>query len=101
MCSSDLNDGRADADKEFADAETELYDAEEELEDAKEKLKDLKRASTYLLTRDENTGYACFESDTSIVAAVSVVFPVFFFLVAALVCMTTMKAKSGFTPPLR
>ena len=87
----EYNDGRADADKEFADAETELYDAEEELEDAKEKLKDLKRASTYLLTRDENTGYACFESDTSIVAAVSVVFPVFFFLVAALVCMTTMK----------
>ncbi len=87
----EYNDGRADADKEFADAEIELYDAEEELEDAKEKLKDLKRASTYLLTRDENTGYACFESDTSIVAAVSVVFPVFFFLVAALVCMTTMK----------
>ena len=87
----EYNDGRADADKEFADAETELYDAEVELEDAKEKLKDLKRASTYLLTRDENTGYACFESDTSIVAAVSVVFPVFFFLVAALVCMTTMK----------
>ena len=87
----EYNDGRADADREFADAETELHDAEEELADAKEKLKDLKRATTYVLTRDENTGYACFESDTTIVAAVSVVFPVFFFLVAALVCMTTMK----------
>ncbi len=87
----EYEDGRADADREFADAEQELADAEQELADAREDLKDLKRATTYVLTRDENTGYACFENDTSIVAAVSVVFPVFFFLVAALVCMTTMK----------
>ncbi len=84
-------DGRADADREFADAETELRDAEQELADAREDLKELKRATTYVLTREENTGSICFENDTSIVAAVSVVFPVFFFLVAALVCMTTMK----------
>ncbi len=88
---AEYRDGRAEADREFASAEEELRDAEEELADAREKLKDLKRASTYVLTRDENTGYVCFENDTSIVAAVSVVFPVFFFLVAALVCMTTMK----------
>ena len=86
----EYHDGRADADREFADAEQELRDAEQELADAREDLKDLKPATTYLLTRNENTGYACFESDSSIVAAVSVVFPVFFFLVAALVCMTTM-----------
>ncbi len=86
----EYNDGKADADREFADAEKELMEAEGELADAREKLKDLKRATTYALTRAENTGYACFESDTSIVAAVSVVFPAFFFLVAALVCMTTM-----------
>ena len=86
----DYNDGRADAEREFADAERELTDAERELADAREKLRDLKHASTYVLTRSENTGYACFESDTSIVAAISVIFPAFFFLVAALVCMTTM-----------
>ena len=87
----EYQDGRADADREFADAERELADAEQELADAREDLKELKRATTYVLTREENTGYACFENDTSIVAAISVVFPVFFFLVAALVCMTTMK----------
>lgn len=86
----EYHDGRADADREFADAEQELRDAEQELADAREELKDLKPATTYLLTRNENTGYVCFENDSSIVAAVSVVFPVFFFLVAALVCMTTM-----------
>ena len=86
----EYEDGRTDAEREFADAERKLLDAEVELEDAREKLKDLKHANTYVLTRDENTGYVCFENDTSIIAAVSVVFPVFFFLVAALVCMTTM-----------
>ena len=83
-------DGEAEADREFLDAETELSDAERELADAREDLKDLKRADTYTLTRNENTGYVCFDNDTSIVKAISVVFPVFFFLVAALVCMTTM-----------
>ena len=87
---AEYNDGKADADREFADAERELRDAEADLAEAREDLKDLKRATTYVLTRGENTGYVCFENDTSIVAAVSVVFPVFFFLVAALVCMTTM-----------
>ena len=87
---SEYNDGRAEADEKFADAERELTDAELEVADAYETLKDLKRATTYALTREENTGYVCFDNDTSIVAAISVVFPVFFFLVAALVCMTTM-----------
>ena len=87
---AEYNDGRAEADGEFADAERELQDAEAELQDARTSLANLKRASTYVLTREENTGYVCFENDTSIIAAISLVFPVFFFLVAALVCMTTM-----------
>lgn len=44
----------------------------------------------YVLGRDDNVGYACFDSDASIVAGVARVFPPFFFLVAALVCVTTM-----------
>ncbi|MBP5281826.1 MAG: FtsX-like permease family protein [Lachnospiraceae bacterium] len=45
----------------------------------------------YLLGRGTNIGYVCFESDSSIVDGIANVFPVFFFLVAALVCMTTMN----------
>ena len=44
----------------------------------------------YVLTRDEDVGYQFFKSDSSIVSAVAKVFPIFFFLVAALVCVTTM-----------
>ena len=43
-----------------------------------------------MLGRDTNAGYVCFESDTNVVQSVASVFPVFFFLVAALVCLTTM-----------
>ncbi len=43
-----------------------------------------------LLSRNNNVGFASFESDAEIVAGIARVFPVFFFLVAALVCVTTM-----------
>ena len=49
-----------------------------------------KPPSVYLLNRESNTGYVNFENDSSIVNGISKVFPVFFFLVAALVTMTTM-----------
>lgn len=45
----------------------------------------------YVLTRDANVGYVCFESDSSIVEGIANVFPIFFFLVAALICITTMN----------
>lgn len=86
----EYEDGKAEAEREFADAEEELTDAEAEIADAYEELEDLRDADTYTLTREENAGYISFENDTSIVEAVARVFPVFFFLVAALVCVTTM-----------
>ena len=46
---------------------------------------------SYVLDRNTNVGYVCFESDSNIVNSISKVFPVFFILVAALVCMTTMN----------
>ena len=44
----------------------------------------------YNLDRETNVGYVCFDSDTSIINSIAKVFPIFFFLVAALVCITTM-----------
>ena len=46
---------------------------------------------SYLLGRDTNVGYVCFENDSAIISGIANVFPVFFFLVAALVCITTMN----------
>lgn len=88
--SSELIDGQAeydDAKKEFDDK---IADAEEEIKDAKEEIEDLEKPETYVLDRKTNTGYASFENDSKIIMGVARVFPIFFFLVAALVCMTTM-----------
>ena len=96
--------GKAEAERGFAEAEKELasgkaqLDAAKaeldkgaaELDSAEKQIKNINHADTYLLDRDTNAGYVCFESDTNVVQSVASVFPVFFFLVAALVCLTTM-----------
>ena len=48
------------------------------------------KPKVYNLDRESNVGYVCYDSDTSIIDSIAKVFPIFFFLVAALVCMTTM-----------
>ncbi|MBR3247295.1 MAG: FtsX-like permease family protein [Clostridiales bacterium] len=50
---------------------------------------------TYILGRDKNTGYVCFDNDAQIVDGVTTVFPIFFFAIAALVCSTTMSRMVG------
>ncbi|MBR4085083.1 MAG: FtsX-like permease family protein [Lachnospiraceae bacterium] len=81
---AEYNDGLAEFEKEIADAETEIANAKKELQE-------LELPENYLLGRDTNVGYMMFQSDSNIVEKVSTVLPIFFFLVAALVCMTTMS----------
>ena len=82
--------GKAEAEKQFADAEAKLKDGRQQLEDAQVEVDKLEHPKSYVLDRSTNTGYVSFENDSSIVAGVAKVFPLFFFAVAALVCITTM-----------
>lgn len=77
--------------EQLAEAESKIQLSEEELSQAKEELTHLEKPVCYTLSRNTNVGYACFENDSNIVEGIANVFPVFFFLVAALVCMTTMN----------
>lgn len=74
----------------LSDARIKLADASAEIQDAKDKVSDIEKPSSYVFDRSKNTGYACFENDSSVVEGIAKVFPIFFFLVAALVCSTTM-----------
>lgn len=65
-------------------------DVEEALASAAASGQDGYAPSTYVLTRSENTGYSSFKNDTSIIDGIANVFPVFFILIALLVCITTM-----------
>ncbi len=87
---AEYEDGLKAYEDGLAEFETEIADAEAELTDARKELDDLTAPELYVLTRDTNTGYVTFESDSQIVEKLSAIFPIFFFLIAALVCSTTM-----------
>lgn len=75
----------------LAEYEKAVAEAEEQIADGEQALADLEEPDSYVLGRETNVGYVCFESDSGIVDGIANVFPVFFFLVAALVCITTMS----------
>ena len=86
----EYEEAKADAEKELADAEAELADAKEELDDARDEIDSMDEPDLIFLDRNSNVGYSNLDSSSDIVAGVSRVFPVFFLLIAALVCITTM-----------
>ena len=77
-----FNDKKEEANKKIADAEKEIKDAEKKLEDLKVKI--------YVLDLETNEGYVSYKSDSNSVATIGKVFPIIFFLVAALVSLTAM-----------
>ena len=86
----DLEEAQQESDEKFAEAEAELADAKRKLADAREAVLDITDTQVYVLDRNTNLGYADLDSNSDIVAGVARVFPAFFLLVAALVCITTM-----------
>lgn len=88
---AELADGWAKYNDSYAEFEEKIAEAEQEIADAEADIANIEKPETYVLNRDTNIGYACFQNDSSIVEGLANVFPVFFFLVAALVCMTTMN----------
>ena len=85
----------ADGEKEFvegkAEAEEKIADAKKELADAEKEIADLKKPEWYIFTRDDNPGYTEYGENANRINNIASVFPVFFILVAALVCLTTMS----------
>jgi putative ABC transport system permease protein len=79
----EYTDAKLEADEKLADARAELLDAEKQLED-------IEKPTWYVLDRNANPGFVDYEFSADRIAAIAQVFPVFFFLIAALVCLTTM-----------
>lgn len=76
-------EGKAESDKKLADARAEIAENEE-------KLNDLEKPEWYVWTRDDNVGYPDYGNDADRIKNVSTVLPIFFILIAVLVCLTTM-----------
>ena len=86
----EYEEGKATAEKELADAEKELAEAKLKLDDAFDTINSMTEGKVIILDRNSNVGYGSLDSASDIVSGVSRVFPAFFLLVAALVCITTM-----------
>ena len=86
----EYEDAKVEVAQELADAEAELKDAEEDLREAREEIDDMDEPDLIMLDRTSNVGYNNLDSSSNIVAGVARVLPVFFLLVASLVCITTM-----------
>ena len=86
----DYEEAHVEFHKEITDAEAILKDAEAELKDAREQIDDMNEPDLIMLSRTSNVGYNNLDSSSNIVNGVARVLPVFFLLVASLVCITTM-----------
>lgn len=76
-------DGKAEADEKIADAQKKITDA-------RRKVADIDSCEWYIFSRSYNPGYTGFGQDADRMANLASVLPIIFFLVAALVCLTTM-----------
>lgn len=79
----DYENAKKESDDKISDARTKIADAEE-------KISKLEKPVWYVLDRGTNPGFVDYGKGADRVDAIAQVFPVFFFLVAALVCLTTM-----------
>ncbi len=87
---AEYEDGLAEYEDGVAEAEQGFADAEAELEDAQDEVDSLEAPDLYLLTRAQGEGQATYHADSERMDRIATVFPMFFFLVAALVSLTTM-----------
>ena len=85
-----LLDGEIEYADAKAEAEQELADARAEIEDAQQEIDDIEMPEWYVWDRGDNVSYASFTGNIDKLSAITTIFPIFFFLVAALVVSTTM-----------
>lgn len=79
----DYKSSKKKADRKFAKAKKKIDDAWKEIDD-------IKKPKWYVLDRNKIQSYVEYGGDTERIGAIGEVFPVIFFLVAALVSLTTM-----------
>nr|WP_321292889.1 FtsX-like permease family protein [uncultured Trichococcus sp.] len=86
----EYQEGLATLSAERADAEIKIADGERQVEEAKQALADLIEPVYYVTDRSGNPGYQEYRDNADRISAIAEIFPVFFFLIAALVSFTTM-----------
>ncbi|MHC1747112.1 MAG: FtsX-like permease family protein [Cellulosilyticaceae bacterium] len=87
---SALEQGRRDYDINKVKAEQKLLEAEVKIKDSENKIAQIKKPKWYILDRNSHLSYVDFKSSANGINSLATYFPLIFFLVAALICLTTM-----------
>lgn len=87
---TEYEEGLAEFEEESADAESELADAEAELEEGESELDELEEPEYMVNDRSHFQGYEDYGENSERIQSIATIFPVFFFLLAALISLTTM-----------
>lgn len=86
----EIADSEVELENARAEFNTKIQEAEGKLIDAREKVSEIEKAKWYILDREQNAGYSSYIQDTESIENLSVVFPIVFFAIAALVSLTSM-----------
>lgn len=86
----ELKEKQQEFDDKKVDAAAKLADAKKEIDDADKKIADLGEPKWYVLDRNYDESFVNYKSNADRMRDLATVFPFVFFLVAALVCLTTM-----------
>lgn len=90
LSKKELKDGENELKKNKKEFSKKIADAESKLNDARAKIAEIENPKWYVLDRNGNAGYSSFIQDTDSIANIGKVFPVIFFIVAALISLTSM-----------
>lgn len=85
-----LEKGKKELEEKKADGQQQLDDAYNQLVEAQAQIDGIAQAKWYILDRNSHYSYVDYNGASERIDAISKVFPVFFLLVAMLVCLTTM-----------
>lgn len=86
----DYAEGFSEFEQEREDAEREIAEAEQDLADAEQEISDLDEPEYMINDRGYFSGYNEFGENAERIGSIATIFPVFFFLLAALISLTTM-----------
>ena len=86
----DLADGKKEYEDAQKDAEDEIAENQQKLDDAKKELEDLEKPEWMVTDREDLPEYTDYGDNADRLRNIGQVFPVIFFLVAALISLTTM-----------
>ena len=85
----EYQDGERQANAEIADGEAQIADAKVQLADAKKEIEQIEKPTWYIYDRSHLPEYSGYGDNADRMKAIGEVFPLIFFLVAALISLTT------------